>query len=138
MEKNRDALGMSTEQVHDVGNHSFHHEPWLHLYYREKIDRDVLDAEEHITRATGWKPTGFRGPGFSWSPDLLDVLIERGYLYDASTFPTFLGPLARMYYFRTSNLTNEEKKVLEGLQKHQPNAGWTPEKFHKMGLKKKK
>jgi hypothetical protein len=24
---------------------------------------------------------------------------ERGYLYDASTLPTYLGPLARAYYF---------------------------------------
>ncbi len=40
----------------------------------------------------------------------LEVLSERGYLFDASTFPTFLGPLARAYYFHTAKLTPEEKE----------------------------
>jgi hypothetical protein len=59
---------------------------------------------------TGQKPIGFRGPGFSWSPELLEVLIENDYLYDASTLPTYLGPLARAYYFWKSNLTPDEKE----------------------------
>jgi peptidoglycan-N-acetylglucosamine deacetylase len=31
-------------------------------------------------------------------------------LYDASTLPTYLGPLARAYYFAKSDLSKEEKK----------------------------
>ena len=45
------------------------------------------------------------------------VLAERGYEYDGSTFPTFLGPLARLYYFMTAKLDDqqkEERKVLFG------------------------
>jgi hypothetical protein len=57
------------------------------------------------------RPTGFRGPGFSFSPALLECLARRGYRYDASTFPTFLGPLARAYYFATAKgLTAEQKR----------------------------
>ena len=52
---------------------------------------------------------GFRGPGFSHSPDLLAELCRRGYRYDASTFPTFLGPIARAYYFFHSRLSVAEK-----------------------------
>jgi hypothetical protein len=110
LEKNRKALGMLTERGHEVGNHSFDHEPWLHLYAKERIQKEIGRAEEKIRDATGQEPVGFRGPGFSWSPDLLEVLIEGGYGFDASTLPTYLGPLARMYYFWTSNLTEEEKK----------------------------
>jgi hypothetical protein len=66
-------------------------------------------AEAHITQVTGQKPIGFRGPGFSCSQATLQVLARRGYLYDASTFPTFLGPLARAYYFMTTKLTPAEK-----------------------------
>ena len=40
------------------------------------------------------------------------MLARRGYQYDASTFPTFLGPLARMYYFLTARLTAEQKAEL--------------------------
>ena len=63
----------------------------------------------------GQKPIGFRGPGFSWSKDLLKVLESRGYKYDASTLPTFLGPLARAYYFAKSDLSKEEKRARKEL-----------------------
>ena len=38
------------------------------------------------------------------------MLIESDYLYDASTLPTYLGPLARAYYFWESDLTEDEKE----------------------------
>ena len=110
LDKNRDMLAALTERGHEVGNHSFHHEPWLHLYPKDRLRGEILDAEEHIHRVTGQKPIGFRGPGFVWSTNLLEVLAENGYLYDASILPTYLAPLARVYYFWTSNLTKEEKK----------------------------
>lgn len=106
--KNHRALRMIADAGHEIGNHSFHHEPWLHLYSKDQIHEELARAEEAIEQATGQKPVGFRGPGFSHSPTLLRVLMERGYLYDASTFPTFLGPLARAYYFMTTKLPPEE------------------------------
>lgn len=108
--KNAEYLQALAAAGHEIGNHSFHHEPWLQLYSKAEITREILSAEEQIVRVTGQKPTGFRGPGFSWSTELLEVLAENGYRYDASTLPTFLGPLARAYYFRTAKLTAEEKK----------------------------
>jgi hypothetical protein len=115
LDKNADFLRLLTELGHEVGNHSFHHEPWLHLYPKERIRKEMLEAEGHIRRVTGQKPVGFRGPGFSWSPNLIEVLAENGYLYDASTCPTYLGPLARAYYFWKSSLSEEEKKQREKL-----------------------
>ena len=56
---------------HEVGNHSYHHEPWLHLYSEEAIDDELARTEESIEKATGVSPVGFRGPGFSFSPTLL-------------------------------------------------------------------
>ena len=90
---------MIPDSGHEVGNHSFHHEPWLHLYSPEEIEKEVENAEEAIANATGVTPRGWRGPGFSFSPNLLNVLAKRDYRYDGSTFPTYMGPLARMYYF---------------------------------------
>jgi len=110
-EENRKYLRMITEWGHEVGNHSYNHESWLQSYSYEEIEKEIIAAEEAIERATGQIPKGFRGPGFSWSVDLLKVLESRGYLYDASTLPTFLGPLARMYYFWKSDLSKEEKKA---------------------------
>jgi hypothetical protein len=113
--KNEEALRSIVERGHEVGNHSFDHEPWLHLYERDRVRGEILRAEDEIIRATGQKPRGFRGPGFSWSRDVLEVLQECGYDYDASTLPTYIGPLARAYYLWTSDLSEEEKKKRAGL-----------------------
>jgi peptidoglycan-N-acetylglucosamine deacetylase len=107
--KNRAALASIPAAGHEIGNHSFHHEPWLHLYSATEIDREIGDAEDAIASATGVTPRGFRGPGFSVSQDVLETLKRRGYHYDASTFPTFIGPLARAYYFFNARLTASEK-----------------------------
>ena len=110
LEKNHDALASISAAGHEIGNHSFHHEPWLHLYSRVQINEELARAEEHIERVTGQLPVGFRGPGFSLSHDVLRVLKQRGYEYDCSTFPTFLGPLARLYYFLTARLDDQQKQ----------------------------
>jgi peptidoglycan-N-acetylglucosamine deacetylase len=114
-EENRRYLKMITERGHEVGNHSYHHESWLQTYSYEKIEKEIREAEAAIEAATGQRTTGFRGPGFSWSKDLLKVLQSRGYHFDASTLPTYLGPLARMYYFSKSDLSKEEKKARKEL-----------------------
>lgn len=108
--ENAAALKSIAEAGHEIGNHSFLHEQWLHLYTEEQIETDLTQAAQQIEQVTGKKPIGFRGPGFSLSLQTLQVLERLGYVYDASTFPTFLGPLARSYYFMTAKLTPEEKK----------------------------
>jgi peptidoglycan-N-acetylglucosamine deacetylase len=96
---------------HEIGNHSFHHEQWLHLYTESQIEDELARTEEILEKVTGQRTTGFRGPGFSCSATLLKVLARRNYQYDCSTFPTFLGPLARMFYFATAKgLSPEEMK----------------------------
>lgn len=114
-EENAAALSEITRRGHEVGNHSFEHEPWLHLYSRDALELEIRRAEEAIVEATGQRPVGFRGPGFSWSPLLLEILERRAYLYDASTLPTYVGPLARAYYFRTGNLSAQEREERKGL-----------------------
>lgn len=100
---------------HEIGNHSYEHESWLHLYERAGLAREIARAEEAIAQTTGQRPRGFRGPGFSWSRDLFEILAERGYAYDASTLPTWIGPLARGYYFRTAKISAEERRKRAGL-----------------------
>jgi peptidoglycan-N-acetylglucosamine deacetylase len=110
LEKNHRALQAIAARGHEIANHSFSHEPWLHLYSCQRIQEEIESAEEQITEVTGQRPVGFRGPGFSFSEAALKVLEQRGYLYDASTFPTYFGPLARCYYFLRSNLNKEDQK----------------------------
>ena len=109
--KNAEALGSIADAGHEIGNHSFHHEPWLHLYSEAEIESEIARAEEAIMTCTGRRPVGFRGPGFSFSAATLRVLARRGYHYDASTFPTFLGPLARAYYFMKSGPMTADQRA---------------------------
>jgi hypothetical protein len=115
LEKNRESLAAIAAAGHEIGNHSFWHEPWLHLYSEDQLERELENAEVAIERATGIRPHGFRGPGFSVSPAVLRVLVRRGYRYDASTLPTFLGPVARAYYLMTTQLTEEERQQRQAL-----------------------
>ncbi|MGQ0643066.1 MAG: polysaccharide deacetylase family protein [Gemmatimonadaceae bacterium] len=113
--RHKDALADLTRRAHSVGNHSYEHEPWLQRYSAVQLVDEIARAEDAIEGATGQRPIGFRGPGFSWTRTLLEVLAARGYAYDASTFPTFLGPLARAYYFWTARLNDEQREERQAL-----------------------
>lgn len=110
LERNQKILQSIVERGHEVANHSFHHESWLKTYSKEKIEEEIVLAEEAIVKATGKRTNMFRGPGFSWSNDLLEVLERRDYIFDASILPTYLSPLMRRYYFWKSKLSKEQKK----------------------------
>lgn len=112
---NRDVIAEIARRGHEIGNHTFHHDPWLQTYTQPEIDEELARAEECIQTATGVLPRGFRGPGFSFSPAVLTVLARRGYQYDATTFPNILNPLARFYFLSSTDLTEEELDRRKGL-----------------------
>jgi peptidoglycan/xylan/chitin deacetylase (PgdA/CDA1 family) len=106
---NRLAITRLVEAGHEIGNHSFRHQPWMHRYTIEELHIELERTEEALGAITGERPVGFRGPGYSVSPDVLRVLSDRGYHYDCSTLPTIVGPLARRYYFRSAELSAEQR-----------------------------
>lgn len=110
IKENQKYLKQIVERGHEIGNHSFHHESWLQSYTKNQIEEEIIKAENAIEAVVGYKPKGFRGPGFSWSKDLLETLSNRNYIFDASTLPTYIGPLARLYYFWTSGLSKAERQ----------------------------
>ena len=116
-QENQSVLKSIVMRGHEVGNHSMNHEPWSRSSDPDFVREEITLAESLITKATDRKPVGFRGPGFSLSIAQLSVLEERGYLYDASTLPTYTGPFARAYFFKRSKFSNEERekrKILYG------------------------
>ena len=110
IEKNHSILRSIVSRGHEVGNHSFHHESWLKTYSKGEIEDEIVRAEDAILTATGKRTVMFRGPGFSWSYDLLQVLQKRNYIFDASILPTYISPIMRQYYFWNSKLSKEEKE----------------------------
>ncbi len=110
-----DVFAEIARRGHEIGNHSYEHEPWMHRRTPFDIDQELARAEESIERVTGQRPRGFRGPGFTRSESMLEILVSRNYLYDASSLPTFIGPLARAYYFRSVKLSENDRAEREDL-----------------------
>ena len=110
LERNRSLLRAVADAGHEVANHSFHHDSWLHLYSEARLRREIEMAEEAIEKATGHRPRGFRGPGFSTTCACRRLLASRGYVYDASPCANILGPLARLYYLHNVPLTEQQRE----------------------------
>lgn len=107
---NHESLAILPAAGHEIANHSFNHEPWLHLYSEQQLVEEFQKTEDAIQEATGRRTVGFRGPGYSLSPTVLKVLADRNYAYDCSTLPTYIAPLARAYYFFKSPEMSEEER----------------------------
>lgn len=109
LEKNESALRAIANAGHEIASHSHWHVPHFQSLSRAETVQEVEQAEDAIRQATGLQPKGWRGPSFSFSATLMETLAARGYDYDATIFPTFLGPLARLYFFATSRLSRQER-----------------------------
>ena len=68
---------------HEIAHHGYMHEPPATLTKVEEAD--VLDRGlEILERITGERPRGYRSPSWELSRDSLDLLADRGFLYDSS------------------------------------------------------
>src|SRR5690606_6966763 len=72
---------------HEIGNHTWSHDYALTRRSPAEIAEEVARGEEAIQAAVRRRPRGFRAPGYTLTPELYGVLLERGYLYDSSVFP---------------------------------------------------
>jgi peptidoglycan-N-acetylglucosamine deacetylase len=94
---------------HELANHSYEHTLDFHRAAPRAVIDEIVRTESAIEAIGGRRPVGFRGPSFRLSKTILETLALRGYRYDASTFPTFAGPLARAYHLTTSRLDRAGK-----------------------------
>jgi peptidoglycan/xylan/chitin deacetylase (PgdA/CDA1 family) len=68
---------------HEVGCHGYIHESPVNLPPNE--ERDLLArSEEVLSRLIGCRPRGYRSPAWDLSPNTIEILESRGYLYDSS------------------------------------------------------
>ncbi len=73
---------------HEVANHSYSHEIPYHKRNLEDIKEDILRSGNILTQLSGKSPKGFRAPGYGIDENILRIIDELGYQYDASIFPT--------------------------------------------------
>ncbi len=78
------------ETVHEIisGGHEIAHHNYLHETPRElsrETESSVMDrANEVISRVSGRKARGYRAPSWDLSENTIDLVIEKGFLYDSS------------------------------------------------------
>lgn len=96
----------------EIASHSYSHDYALARRPQEEIDAELRRAEEAIVEVTGEAPVGFRAPGYTLSPTLLEVLCARGYLYDSSAFPAAPYYLAKAAVMGALRLTGRRSRAV--------------------------
>lgn len=104
------AIRPLVEAGHEIGCHSYGHEPTFALLGPDELRAEITRAVRLCEDTLGVRPVGFRAPGFACNPHLGPILRDLGFRYDGSTLATWLGPLARLYYFASSGLDREERR----------------------------
>ncbi|MBN1902799.1 polysaccharide deacetylase family protein [Candidatus Sumerlaeota bacterium] len=101
--KKKEIIWKILKAGHEVGNHSFNHTLGLTRLSDSEIREDIAKTQEALIEAarsqgypSGWRPVGFRAPGYDIDIRILRILKEMGFLYDASLFPTYWGFLMRL------------------------------------------
>lgn len=96
----RGALAVLAAAGHEIGNHAYSHDALGALAGRAALESEIARAEEAIGAATGRRPLGFRGPGYVLCAAAVETLVARGYAYDATVWPTYLGAVANRVFMR--------------------------------------
>jgi peptidoglycan/xylan/chitin deacetylase (PgdA/CDA1 family) len=68
---------------HEIAVHGFVHESPVALTRAEEVDL-LTRSEEVLGKIAGVRPVGYRSPAWDLSPHTMQILEERGYLYDSS------------------------------------------------------
>ena len=76
------------ERGHEIASQSYNHKK-LYLMSRKEIVKDIKIGKEILENIIGEKVVGYRAPGFSAKGyiELLNVLIDLRFIYDANAFP---------------------------------------------------
>ena len=91
---------------HELGHHGWVHEPLSQLEpdRERELLRRGLDA---LDRVAGVRPLGYRAPSVDVSAATVEILVEHGFLYDAS----FSGSDFEPYYLRTGDAFPGRRRV---------------------------
>jgi peptidoglycan/xylan/chitin deacetylase (PgdA/CDA1 family) len=85
------AMAAALKRSHDarveIASHSHAHDYRLSRRSASEIADDLKAADAAIEAAVGARPVGFRAPGYTLSPALLQAVAAQGYRYDSSAFP---------------------------------------------------
>ncbi|MFX0137037.1 MAG: polysaccharide deacetylase family protein, partial [Candidatus Hodarchaeota archaeon] len=97
-EKNAELVRLLLKEGHEIANHTYSHPFGMRGMKRHEKEFEIKKCEEIITQTIGINPVGFRAPGYDIDTEVLQILEDRGYLYDSSVFPTYLLPIYNFFH----------------------------------------
>lgn len=72
---------------HELANHSYAHAYDMSTWSGDRVHTDVLRCDA-LLRSLGAEPVGFRAPGYTHGPAMLQAVARAGYRYDSSALPS--------------------------------------------------
>jgi peptidoglycan/xylan/chitin deacetylase (PgdA/CDA1 family) len=83
-----DAVTAIASAGHEVASHSQTHPMAFGRLPDARMRAELADSKAALEAAGGGSVIGFRAPNFDVSPRVVGALVETGYRYDASAYPT--------------------------------------------------
>ena len=116
-EAHRDVVREIVARGHEVASHSMTHSLPFFGLGPEALRREVVDSKETLQSVSGTRVSGFRAPSWDLPQELLQHLVDAGYRYDASEYPSILLPLLRRSIARrsASGRTNTGSSAWKGV-----------------------
>lgn len=81
---------------HEIGCHSATHELPFDLSNPSRRQREIADARKKLEDLSGSEVVGFRAPSWDSSDDLLNGLLDAGFKYDSSAYPSWAAWALRL------------------------------------------
>lgn len=93
----RDFCKKAIVEGHEIANHSWNHLVSFGSLSNKKKKSEILKAHKIIIEVCKTSPVGFRGPGYYQNKEIVTILQQLGYTYDASVLPGFAQLLMSTY-----------------------------------------
>jgi len=84
---------------HEIANHTWNHPISFATYPYEQKKKQIVKTHKRIAKVCGKEPVGFRGPGYYQDKEIITILRELNYKYDASVLPGIAHLLMSAYAF---------------------------------------
>jgi len=110
----RGLLGDLAKAGHELASHSYTHPYHLVRLPRDRIADEIDRAHAAIAEVANRPPAGFRAPGYEISAQVIELLCQRGYRYDSSTFPAVPYYLAKAAVMGLIRLTGRRSGSILG------------------------
>jgi len=116
--KNHAAIYGIYNAGHEIANHSMTHPQGFRWLSAEEKEKEISDMETVCIQVTGYKPIGFRSPGWNIDDTAIPVLQKLGYLYDSSVFPTILMPVMKFAHWASMSGQKPQDRTTMGMTKY--------------------